>query len=94
MGFVADTFVHPTRNTLGVGAVASSAPWGPHDPITKGIAVAATTFIRRALGRRAPRSRSIDYFLFIGGSSTKLAQNPLGLTLEAFFTILIFIVIS
>jgi len=32
------------------------------------------------------------YFLFIGGSSTKLTQNPDGLTLEPFFTILIFIV--
>ena len=31
--------------------------------------------------------------MFIGGSSTQLMQNPLGLTLVAFFTILIFIVV-
>ena len=34
------------------------------------------------------------YFLFIGGSSTHATQNPVGLTLVAFFTILIFIVVS
>ena len=33
------------------------------------------------------------YFLFIGGSSTHAMQNPLGLTLVAFFTTLIFIVV-
>ena len=35
-----------------------------------------------------------DYFLFIGGSSVQYPQKPLGLTFEAFFTTLIFIVIS
>ena len=35
-----------------------------------------------------------SYFLFIGGSSTYAAQNPLGLALVAFFTILIFILVS
>jgi hypothetical protein len=34
------------------------------------------------------------YFLFIGGSSTQLAQYPLGFLLDAFLTTLIFIVIS
>ena len=42
--------------------------------------------------RRSP-PKSHLYFLFIGGSSTQLMQNPLGLTLVAFFTILIFIVV-
>jgi hypothetical protein len=32
--------------------------------------------------------------LFIAGSSTHAAQNPVGFMLDAFFTILIFIVIS
>jgi hypothetical protein len=32
-----------------------------------------------------------SYFLFIGGSSTNWTQKPLGLTFEAFLTILIFI---
>src|SRR5262245_54150693 len=36
----------------------------------------------------------VSYFLFIGGSSTQVTQNPLGLTFDAFFTTLIFIVVS
>ena len=35
-----------------------------------------------------------SYFLFIGGSSTKLAHQPLGFTFDAFLMTLIFIVIS
>jgi len=34
------------------------------------------------------------YFLFIDGSSTNIPQKPLGFTFEAFFTTLIFIVLS
>src|SRR5438067_4075814 len=44
--------------------------------------------------RRPPRNAEIIYFLFIGGSSTQLAQKPVGLTLVAFFTILIFMGVS
>jgi len=34
------------------------------------------------------------YFLFMGCSSTNAQQNPCGLTLLPFFTILIFILVS
>jgi hypothetical protein len=40
------------------------------------------------------RRSSIVYFLFIGGSSTNIPHIPLGRTLLAFLTILIFIVLS
>jgi hypothetical protein len=36
----------------------------------------------------------LAYFLFIGGSSTTMSQNPLGFFEVAFFTIWIFIVVS
>ena len=42
----------------------------------------------------AAHLRHPGYFLFITGSSTHAAQNPLGFMLDAFFTILIFIVVS
>jgi hypothetical protein len=51
------------------------------------------------LGRRPenqlnlPRVRTILYFLFIGGSSTHVGQNPLGFLLVAFLTIVIFILL-
>jgi hypothetical protein len=36
----------------------------------------------------------VRYFLFIGGSSTKLMQNPLGFTCAAFLMTMIFILLS
>ena len=45
-------------------------------------------------GRRVQMTWGSTYFLFIGGSSMKLPHMPLGLALLAFFTILIFMLIS
>ena len=55
------------------------------------VAIVARTILP---GRHPPRTWAMNYFLFIGGSSTKLAQNPLGFTCAAFFTIVIFILLS
>ena len=58
-------------------------------------AIAIAIVARKILpGRHPPRTWAMNYFLFIGGSSTKLAQNPLGFTCAAFFTIVIFILLS
>ena len=58
-------------------------------------AIAIAIVARKILpGRHPPRTWAMNYFLFIGGSSTKLAQNPLGLTLAAFLMTVIFIVLS
>jgi hypothetical protein len=58
-------------------------------------AIAIAIVVRKILpGRHPPRTWDMNYFLFIGGSSTKLAQNPLGLTLAAFLMTVIFIVLS
>jgi hypothetical protein len=60
---------------------------------------AAGTGYRQRRCRSGSEEREADpaaiwhrYFLFIGGSSTKLPHMPLGLAWLAFFTILIFIV--
>jgi hypothetical protein len=46
-------------------------------------------------GQHPPRTWVMHYFLFIGGSSTKLTHMPLGFTWnEPFFTTLIFILLS
>ena len=45
-------------------------------------------------GQHPPRTWVMYYFLFIGGSSTKLAHIPLGFTWAAFLMTLIFILLS
>lgn len=62
--------------------------------VTTDIKTVVTANVVRA--GRCPRMTSILllYFLFIGGSSMKLPQRPVGFTWVAFLTILIFIVLS
>ena len=50
-----------------------------------------TEFCRGAVGRGWS---SFGYFLFIGGSSMYMSQYPDGFRLDAFFTTVIFIVLS
>jgi hypothetical protein len=58
-------------------------------------AIAIAIVARKILpGRHPPRTWAMNYFLFIGGSSTKLTQNPLGLTFAAFLMTVIFILLS
>ena len=97
MGVFADSWPKPTRSVAEDDAfVPGSARWQDPETVTT-----ATTEVLKAARAIRPRKCSarpsvihLLYFLFIGGSSMKLTQNPLGLTLVAFFTILIFILIS
>jgi hypothetical protein len=58
-------------------------------------AIAIAIVAREILpGQHPPRTWVMHYFLFIGGSSTKLAHIPLGFTWAAFFTTVIFILLS
>jgi hypothetical protein len=55
--------------------------------------VVATIICRRCTLCVPPGSDMLHFFI-IGGSSTQSPQNPLGLTLVAFFRIVIFILVS
>jgi hypothetical protein len=88
-GLVVDNCATPTRSTTAGELFARGSARCPHElPST---VRAATT---HANNRLRTRRNGIRYFLFIGGSSTQLPQIPVGFMLVAFFTILIFIVVS
>jgi hypothetical protein len=92
---VADNWATPIRSTVEgeFPAVGSTRP--PQDPpVADSTASTAVVLNSRIQSWRRRRPRVIRYFLFNAGSSTQLAQNPLGFMLDAFFTILIFIVVS
>jgi hypothetical protein len=58
-------------------------------------AIAIAIMVRKILpGQHPPRTWVMHYFLFIGGSSTKLEHIPLGLAFAAFLTTVIFILLS
>ena len=59
--------------------------------VTRAIAVVARTNLP---GQHPPRTWVMHYFLFIGGSSTKLTHIPLGFTWAAFLMTVIFILLS
>jgi hypothetical protein len=94
-GFVADAWPIPIRRTAGGDVLARDvSPRHETISVTTDIKTVVTANVVRA--GRCPRMTSIPllYFLFIGGSSTKLPQIPAGFIWVAFFTILIFIVLS
>jgi hypothetical protein len=94
-GFVVGNWPNPILRTAGDDVLARDVS-PRHDTIsvTTDIKTVVTANVVRAGG--CPRMTSIQllYFLFIGGSSTKLPQIPAGFIWVAFFTILIFIVLS
>ena len=68
---------------------------GWQDPVTSATKISSIAQIKvQVLPGHSSRGPIIRYFLFIGGSSMKLTHIPLGFTWAAFFTIVIFILIS
>ena len=94
IGFVADAWPNPMRSSADDPG-AEDAERSRQAPITSAIAAAIASVTGKILpGQHPPRSWVMDYFLFIGGSSMKLAHIPLGLTWAAFLMTLIFILLS
>jgi len=78
-GFVDDAWPHPILRTAGDDVLAREAsPRHETISVTTDIKTVVTAVMVRAGG--CPRMTSIPllYFLFIGGSSTKLPQIPAG----------------
>jgi len=93
-GFVADAWPIPIRRTAVDDVLARDvSPRHETISVTTDIKTVVTLMVRAG---GCPRMTSIPllYFLFIGGSSMKLPQIPVGFIWVAFLRILIFIVLS
>src|SRR6185436_2225536 len=79
-GLGEETWLHPIRSSAGDPG-AEDAERSLQAPVAVAIAAAITmTAVTSLPGQHPPRAWVMNYFLFIGGSSTKLTHIPLGFT--------------